>query len=122
MRITVVGTGYVGLVTGTCLANTGNDVVCLDLNEAKIEGLKEGVLPIYEPGLNVLVDRNVSAGRLLFTTDISTAYDRAEVIFICVGTPSDDEGRADLSYVLAAAADRAGRPNVAPRSHHREIG
>jgi UDPglucose 6-dehydrogenase len=105
MRLTMVGTGYVGLVTGTCLANTGNDVVCLDLDEAKIAKLERGQSPIYEPGLDDLLHRNIEAGRLNFTTDPTEAYALAEIIFICVGTPSDERGRADLSYVLSAAAD-----------------
>ncbi|MEM7160794.1 MAG: UDP-glucose/GDP-mannose dehydrogenase family protein [Myxococcota bacterium] len=105
MRLTMVGTGYVGLVTGTCLANTGNDVVCLDLDEGKIAKLKRGESPIYEPGLDDLLSRNIAAGRLRFTTDPEEAYARAEVIFVCVGTPSDELGRADLKYVLAASKD-----------------
>ena len=105
MRITMVGTGYVGLVTGTCFANTGNDVTCLDIDEKKIARLNKGESPIYEPGLDELIRRNVKAGRLKFTTDKKAAYQRAEVVFVCVGTPSDDRGRADLKYVLAAARD-----------------
>ncbi len=105
MHITMVGTGYVGLVTGTCFANTGNQVICLDVDETKIELLKNGVSPIYEPGLDELIRRNVKAGRLEFTTDKHSAYSRAEIIFICVGTPSDEQGHADLKYVLAAARD-----------------
>ena len=105
MRITMVGTGYVGLVTGTCFANTGNQVTCLDIDPVKIEKLRAGVSPIYEPGLEELILRNVRGGRLHFTTDKYAAYQKAEVIFICVGTPSDDKGRADLKYVLAAASD-----------------
>jgi len=105
MRIAIVGTGYVGLVTGTCLANTGNDVTCLDVDAQKIDRLSRGVCPIYEPGLEELIARNTKAGRLHFTTDKQAAYGRAEAIFICVGTPSDDRGHADLRYVLAAAAD-----------------
>ncbi|MEO0586336.1 MAG: UDP binding domain-containing protein [Planctomycetota bacterium] len=105
MRITMVGTGYVGLVTGTCLANTGNDVTCLDVVQAKIDKLNAGVSPIYEPGLDELIQRNAKAGRLHFTLDKAAAYGDAEIIFICVGTPSDDKGRADLKYVLAAASD-----------------
>ena len=105
MRITMVGTGYVGLVTGTCFANTGNDVTCLDIDPRKIELLNQGVSPIYEPGLDELIKRNVKAGRLHFTTDKVAAYRSAEIIFICVGTPSDEQGRADLKYVLAAARD-----------------
>jgi len=105
MRITMVGTGYVGLVTGTCLANTGNDVTCLDVDQAKIDKLNNGISPIYEPGLDELIQRNSAAGRLKFTTDQVSAYQSAEIVFICVGTPSDDKGHADLKYVLAAAAD-----------------
>ena len=107
MRLTIVGTGYVGLVTGTCFANTGNDVVCLDLDESKIEQLRLGKSPIYEPGLEDLITHNLKSGRLSFTTDRESAYDRAEAIFICVGTPSDAEGRADLKYVFGAARDIA---------------
>jgi UDPglucose 6-dehydrogenase len=105
MRITMVGTGYVGLVTGTCFANTGNDVTCLDIDPRKIDMLNQGKSPIYEPGLDEMIKRNVKAGRLHFTTDKAAAYGKAEVIFICVGTPSDEQGRADLKYVLAAARD-----------------
>ncbi|MEM6391609.1 MAG: UDP-glucose/GDP-mannose dehydrogenase family protein [Planctomycetota bacterium] len=105
MRITMVGTGYVGLVTGTCFAEIGNDVTCLDIDQAKIDKLHQGISPIYEPGLDELITRNVKAGRLHFTTDKKAAYQSAEVIFICVGTPSDDMGRADLKYVLAASSD-----------------
>ena len=105
MRITMVGTGYVGLVTGTCLANTGNQVTCLDVDERKIEKLNAGVSPIYEPGLTELIGRNAKAGRLHFTTDKTSAYRCAEAVFICVGTPSDDRGRADLQSVLQCAAD-----------------
>src|SRR5674476_744616 len=89
MRITVVGTGYVGLVVGACLAETGNDVHCADLDVAKIDGLKKNVLPIYEPGLDELVERNQSQGRLCFTTDVPAAIAGAEVVFIAVGTPPD---------------------------------
>ena len=105
MRIAVVGTGYVGLVSGTCFANTGNDVVCLDIDERKIALLLDGISPIYEPGLDELIARNIKAKRLVFTTDRNLAYAEAEAFFICVGTPSDDMGRADLQYVLAAARD-----------------
>ena len=105
MRITMVGTGYVGLVTGTCFANTGNHVTCLDVDAKKIEKLKNGISPIYEPGLDELIKRNTKAGRLNFTTDKKSAYQSAEIIFICVGTPSDENGHADLKYVLAAAGD-----------------
>ena len=105
MRLCVVGTGYVGLVTGTCLAGTGNTVIGLDVDAEKIRRLQGGQSPIYEPGLEDLLHRNLRAGRLSFTLDARVAYDGAEVIFLCVGTPSDDVGRADLRYVLAAASD-----------------
>ncbi len=105
MRITIVGTGYVGLVTGTCFANTGNEVTCLDVVQDKIDKLNAGISPIYEPGLEELILRNVKAGRLNFTTDKAKAYERAQVIFICVGTPSGQDGQADLKYVIAAAHD-----------------
>ena len=105
MRITIVGTGYVGLVTGTCFANTGNDITCLDVVQDKIDKLNDGISPIYEPGLEELILRNVKAGRLKFTTDKAKAYERAQVIFICVGTPSGQDGQADLKYVIAAAQD-----------------
>ena len=103
MNITVVGSGYVGLVVGACLAETGNAVICADLDEAKIAGLKENRLPIYEPGLDAYVERNQRAGRLAFTTDVADAIARADVIFIAVGTPPDEDGSADLRHVLAVA-------------------
>ena len=116
MKISIVGTGYVGLVTGTCFANTGNDVVCLDLDEGKIARLREGISPIYEPGLDELIERNTRSGRLRFTTDCAEAHRDADAYFICVGTPSDEAGKADLQYVLAAAADVGaaieGRPDT----------
>lgn len=107
MHLTMVGTGYVGLVTGVCFASTGNKVTCLDLDEGKIRKLREGRSPIYEPGLDALLAKNIEAGRLTFTTDRKSAYAEAEVIFICVGTPPGEDGSADLNYVLAAAADIA---------------
>lgn len=103
MKITVVGTGYVGLVSGTCLAEVGNDVLCLDVDPAKISVLEEGGIPIYEPGLQEMVRRNVAAGRLRFTTDLDAAVEHGTVQFIAVGTPPDEDGSADLQYVLAAA-------------------
>ena len=103
MNITVIGTGYVGLVLGACLAETGNPVVCADLDQAKIDGLKQNVLPIYEPGLDDYVERNQSQGRLRFTTDVPAAISTAEVVFIAVGTPPDEDGSADLRHVLAVA-------------------
>jgi UDPglucose 6-dehydrogenase len=103
MKITVVGTGYVGLVSGTCLAEVGNDVLCLDLDAAKIQTLEDGGIPIHEPGLLDMVRRNVAAGRLHFTTDIDKAVQHGTIQFIAVGTPPDEDGSADLKYVLAAA-------------------
>ena len=103
MKITVVGTGYVGLVSGTCLAEVGNDVLCLDVDPEKIRILKEGGIPIFEPGLQEMVRRNVAAGRLHFTTDVETAVRHGTIQFIAVGTPPDEDGSADLQYVLAAA-------------------
>lgn len=105
MNISVIGTGYVGLVVGACLAETGNDVVCADVVESKIEGLKKNILPIYEPGLEDLVERNQEDGRLSFTTDISAAIAGADVLFIAVGTPPDEDGSADLQHVLAVARE-----------------
>lgn len=105
MKITVMGTGYVGLTTGTCFAELGNDVIGVDIDEKKINDLKQGIIPIYEPGLKELVDRNTKEKRLLFTTDVEHAIEHAEIIFIAVGTPSDKEGKADLSYVMNAAKD-----------------
>ena len=103
MNITVVGTGYVGLVAGACFAETGSQVVCADVDQKKIDGLKKNILPIYEPGLDSLVERNQAQGRLVFTTDVAAAVKSAEVVFIAVGTPPDEDGSADLSYVLAVA-------------------
>jgi UDPglucose 6-dehydrogenase len=103
MKISIIGTGYVGLVTGTCLAEVGNDVVCLDLDERKIAMLKDGKIPIYEPGLEAMVQKNQAAGRLRFTTDIATSAAHGVIQFIAVGTPPDEDGSADLQYVVAAA-------------------
>lgn len=103
MKITVVGTGYVGLVSGTCLAEVGNDVICLDVDPVKIKILEDGGIPIYEPGLQEMVRRNVAAGRLHFTTDVDKAVQHGTIQFIAVGTPPDEDGSADLQYVLAAA-------------------
>jgi UDPglucose 6-dehydrogenase len=103
MKITIFGSGYVGLVTGTCLAEVGNDVVCVDIDEAKIAKLQQGIIPIYEPGLEAMVRENQSEGRLTFTTDIKQAVDHGVFQFIAVGTPPDDDGSADLQYVLAVA-------------------
>ena len=103
MKITIIGTGYVGLVTGACLAELGNDVFCLDLDERKIAMLNNGGIPIHEPGLGDIVARNRAAGRLTFSTDIAASVEHGEVQFIAVGTPPDEDGSADLQYVLAAA-------------------
>ena len=103
MKITVVGSGYVGLVVGACLAETGNDVVCADVDAAKIDALKQNLIPIYEPGLEDLVERNQKQGRLAFTTDVGASIAHAEVIFIAVGTPPDEDGSADLRHVLSVA-------------------
>ena len=103
MRISVIGTGYVGLVTGTCLAESGNDVICMDIDAGKIEKLNNGIVPIYEPGLEELIKRNMTHGRLSFTTTIEHAVRNSEVIFIAVGTPPGEDGSADLKYVIDAA-------------------
>ncbi len=103
MKITVVGTGYVGLVSGTCMAEVGNDVLCLDVDPAKIKILEDGDIPIHEPGLLEMVRRNVAAGRLKFTTNVQQAVEFGDVQFIAVGTPPDEDGSADLQYVVAAA-------------------
>jgi UDPglucose 6-dehydrogenase len=103
VKVAVVGTGYVGLVVGACLAETGNDVVCADVDAAKIKSLKANKLPIYEPGLEPIVIRNQREGRLTFTTDVGNAVERSEVVFIAVGTPPDEDGSADLQHVLAVA-------------------
>jgi UDPglucose 6-dehydrogenase len=103
MKITVVGTGYVGLVSGACFAEVGIKVCCLDIDQEKIEGLKNGVLPIYEPGLEEIVKRNIAANRLTFTTDLGESIQGSEVVFIAVGTPPGEDGSADLKYVLSVA-------------------
>src|SRR5688572_14052918 len=103
MRIAVVGSGYVGLVTGACHAETGNDVVCADIDARKIARLKQNDIPIYEPGLEDLVRRNQAEGRLSFTTDVGDAIASARVVFIAVGTPPGEDGSADLQHVLAVA-------------------
>lgn len=105
MKITIVGTGYVGLVAGTCFADTGNEVICVDVDKNKIDMLKHGEIPIFEPGLQEMVIRNAKEDRLFFTTDVKHGVEKAQVIFIAVGTPSDEDGSADLRHVLAVAKD-----------------
>ena len=100
MKIAIVGTGYVGLVSGACFAEMGLDITCVDTDRKKIESLQQGIIPIYEPGLSELVRNNVAAGRLHFTTDLTECLDRVEVVFSAVGTPPDEDGSADLRYVL----------------------
>ncbi len=107
MRIAIIGTGYVGLSTGVCLAEIGHEVVCIDVDEKKIEILKNGISPIYEPELEELLDKNISEGRLAFTTSHNAGLSKAEIIIIAVGTPQSEDGRADLSYLEQAASDLA---------------
>lgn len=107
MKIAVIGTGYVGLVTGTCLAETGNNVICVDINEDKIAKMKSGKVPIYEPGLDVIFHRNIAQGRLKFTSDLPEAIRDAKIIFLALPTPPGEDGSADLSYVLGAVKDIA---------------
>ncbi len=103
MRVAIFGTGYVGLVTGTCLAEVGHQVICVDIDQAKVDGLNNGIIPIYEPGLEPMVKANHAASRLTFTSDAAAAVAHGQVIFIAVGTPPDEDGSADLQYVLAVA-------------------
>ncbi len=105
MKIAVVGSGYVGLVAAACLAEMGNTIICVDNDQKKIDGLEKGILPIYEPGLDVLVERNVREHRLSFSTDTASAVKKSSIIFIAVGTPPDEDGSADLQHVLAVSAD-----------------
>ena len=102
-KIAVIGTGYVGLVTGTCFAETGNNVVCVDIDEKKVDKMRKGVVPIFEPHLDVLFERNIKEGRLKFTTQIDDAIHDAEIIFLALPTPPGEDGSADLSYVLGVA-------------------
>ena len=105
MKITIIGTGYVGLVTGTCLAETGNEVLCIDIDKDKVEKMQNGVVPIYEPHLDVLFERNIDAGRLTFSTDLHQGLDHGDVIFLALPTPEDEDGSADLKYVLGVAKE-----------------
>lgn len=108
MNIAVIGTGYVGLVTGTCFAETGNNVICVDINEQKVNRLRQGEIPIFEPGLDVLFDRNTKEGRLIFTTNLREAVDHAQIIFLALPTPPGEDGSADLSYIMGVARDLGG--------------
>jgi UDPglucose 6-dehydrogenase len=114
MQIAIVGTGYVGLVTGTCFADSGNDVTCVDINAAKVEALRRGEIPIYEPGLAEMVEHNANAGRLHFTTDLAAAVKGAQLVFLAVGTPSGDDGAADLSNLWAVV--KAMAPHLDPHT------
>ncbi|MBO6762033.1 MAG: UDP-glucose/GDP-mannose dehydrogenase family protein, partial [Roseivirga sp.] len=105
MKITIVGTGYVGLVTGTCFSEVGINVTCIDIDQKKIEGLKNGVMPIYEPGLEPMVKSNLEKGRLHFSTSLKDNLKDSEAVFIAVGTPPGEDGSADLKYVLAVARE-----------------
>src|SRR6476661_1729669 len=112
MKIAMIGTGYVGLVTGTCLADSGNTVTCVDINQKRIEGLKQGEVPIYEPGLEELIKRNATVERLKFSTDAAEAVKGAHLVFLAVGTPSNEDGSADLTYLNSAV--KAVAPHLAP--------
>lgn len=105
MRITVVGTGYVGLVTGTCLAETGNEVLCIDIDQEKVNKMQSGIVPIYEPHLDIIFERNINAGRLTFSTSLDEGLDHGEIIMLALPTPEDEDGSADLSYVLGVAKE-----------------
>jgi len=105
MNLTVVGTGYVGLVTGTCFAEMGNKVTCIDIDKEKIENLKKGVIPIYEPGLEAMVSKNVESNTLRFSTELKDGLASSQVVFIAVGTPMGEDGSADLQYVLSVARE-----------------
>ena len=105
MKVSVIGTGYVGLVTGTCLAETGNEVICVDIDKDKVEKMKNGVVPIYEPHLDVIFERNIKAKRLRFTTSLQEGLDHGDIIFLALPTPEDEDGSADLKYILGVAND-----------------
>jgi len=104
MKISVIGTGYVGLVTGTCLAETGNEVLCIDIDESKVKQMQNGTVPIYEPHLDILFERNIKAGRLMFSTSLIEGVDHGEIIFLALPTPEGEDGAADLSYILGVAS------------------
>ena len=105
MKIAVIGTGYVGLVTGTCLAETGNEVICVDIDAEKVKKMQSGIVPIYEPHLDVLFDRNIRANRLTFTTSLDEGLEHGNIVFLALPTPEDEDGSADLSYVLNVAEE-----------------
>ena len=105
MKVSVIGTGYVGLVTGTCLAETGNEVVCVDIDDKKVQKMQNGVVPIYEPHLDILFERNIRAKRLKFSTSLKTGLDHGDIIFLALPTPEDEDGSADLKYVLGVAEE-----------------
>lgn len=105
MKVSVIGTGYVGLVTGTCLAETGNEVVCVDIDEKKVEKMRNGIVPIYEPHLDILFERNIKAKRLRFTTSLEDGLDHGDIVFLALPTPEDEDGSADLKYVLGVAKE-----------------
>ena len=118
MNLTVIGTGYVGLVSGTCFAEMGNTVTCVDVDHKKIENLKKGIIPIYEPGLDAMVKRNVQNNTLRFSTDLSANLAKCDIAFIAVGTPMGQDGSADLKYVLQVATEigqrRSSKQNANP--------
>ncbi|MFT7499283.1 MAG: UDPglucose 6-dehydrogenase, partial [Porticoccaceae bacterium] len=103
MKITIIGSGYVGLVSGTCFSEMGNKVTCVDVDSTKISDLKNGIIPIYEPGLELMVQKNIEKKNLFFTTDVKRAIQNCKIVFIAVGTPMGDDGSADLQYVLEVA-------------------
>ena len=105
MKVTVIGTGYVGLVQGVILSEFGHNVICMDVDSQKIKNLKNGILPIYEPGLKDILEKNILENRLTFTTNIKEAVEKSDVLFIAVGTPPDEDGSADLQYILSCAKD-----------------
>ena len=105
MKISVIGTGYVGLVTGTCLAETGNEVVCVDIDKEKVDTMRKGEVPIYEPHLDLLFQRNIKAGRLNFSTQLQEGLNHGEIIFLALPTPEDEDGSADLKYVIGVAEE-----------------